>query len=1074
MSDPHAAAKNAFFQKLKPHCATILKLSSSTDKKAASKDLIHEAEELYLLLDKVPTCGGIPVLDHKLADYVFLPLSNVLRYQEGFPVRLVELVIKCLTILVEVGWKSKLPIELAQQLIILLAFIIGGSPGQETRRSIFEETETEAFKAFTAVVKATGSSTAGAASLVEAKAIPALGHAVSVVLDGVTSGRTADIQIEALQAIEAIYVAIRDRSALATFLPGIVSALSKLLSLPIAPKTQRRVLVRGIEVLATILTAVLGDIRVMTLLPKTPTPMDNHEMQMSEESTKVLTPSWLKATAAKVQVALAHIFKLRSHTEEDVRLAISRLCLQLLDECHQSLSNCAPILVETAMVLSQPETGYQLQETRLEDLARIHPELCDSIKTVVYNWEGSLARQMQASDEKLKVQAINNLTRGHKMITSLQISSSVLDSSLATSLRDMTAAALANAVPSDVDSVTDLLQIKEADQKHERTPTFAPIVYSRAQQASTRTALTSFLREISTSSEYAWLPAAMLSQSRESSGEQRVAALWLCFELLKPRLAQNSAIDDFLDLSSAGEPEDSAGPLFDELYAYSVSILDTRDDEDSSDWRLQALALEITSFAASQLKEKFRPELIDVLYPITTCLGAATPLLRQHAIISLNSIAASCGYQGVTDLVVDNVDYMINSYSLRLNTFDITPASTQVLRMMVQLSGPQLVPYLDDVVASIFGALDNYHGYPAVVEGLFEVLGEIANQGAASRSLQITDMPEEQRMDQPKSATRQIDFNDVQNTLDIILARHERHQREQQDDVDYVAHPERPWRETPSKTAEKLLDEREGADDSEAEAEESPNAEEKPAPPKTPTFKILTRIMTFTQHYMTSPTPTLRKSLLDLICIVSPAIALDEEAFLPIVNTIWPVTMERLYDPETFVVLSACKALAALFESSGSFLSSRVKTEWWDQLGRWFADKKAAALQHRVASTNTSKSMAGMNSLILTARPKAGATNLVDPGERLISSTLGQFTHASQVWEAARALLTALVSSVRVDDEIFDAILELVSDDLGKDDGLRKAMEVVDVDSVWLQMYERGLAGGRRQPEVASQDFARI
>lgn len=1051
-----------------------MKLSSSTDKKTASKDLIYEAEELYLLLDKVPACAGIPVLDHKLADYVFLPLSNVLRYQEGFPVRLVELVIKCLTILVEVGWKSKLPVELAQQLMILLAFIIGGSPGQETRRSILEETEAEAFKAFTAVVKATGSSTAGAASLVEAKSIPALGHAVSVVLDGITSGRTPGIQIEALRAIESLYIAIRDRSALATFLPGIVSALSKLLSPPIAPKTQRRVLVRGIEVLATILAAVLGDIRVMTLLPKTPAPTDTYEVQRSEESTKVLTTSWLKATAAKVQVALAHIFKLRNHAEEDVRSAISRLCLQLLDECHQSLSNCAPILVETAMVLSQPEVGYELQNTSLEDLARIYPELCDSIKTVVYNWEGSLARQMQASDEKLRVQAITNIAKGHKMITSLQISSSVLDSSLATSLRDTTVVALASAMPSDADNVTDLLRVQEAEQKHEQTSTFASIVYPRAQEGSVRAALVAFLREISTSSEYAWLPATMLSQSRESSGEQRVAAFWLCFELLKPRLAQNSAMDEFLDFSSASEPEDSAVLLFDELYTYSVSILDTQDDEDNSDWRLQALALEITSFAASQLKEKFRPELIDVLYPITTCLGAATPFLRQHAIISLNNIAASCGYPSVTALVVDNVDYMVNSYSLRLNTFDITPASTQVLRMMVQLSGPKLVPYLDDVVASIFGALDNYHGYPILVEGLFGILGEIAKQGAASRSLQYNDAPEERRMDRPKPATRQVDFNDVQNTLDIILARRERHQRERQDDGNYVAHPERPWKETPSKTAEELLDEREEEDDSEAEGEAGANVEGRPTPPKTPTFKILARIMTFTQHYMTSPTPTLRKSLLDLICIVSPAIALDEEAFLPIVNTIWPVTMERLYDPETFVVISACKALAALFESSGNFLSSRVKTEWWDQLSRWFADKKAAASQHHVASTNMSRSMTGMDNLLLAARPKVGVASLADPGERLISSTLGQFTHASQVWEVARALLTALVSFVHVDDEIFDAILELVSDDLAKDDGLRKAMEVVDADSVWLQMYEHGLAGGRRQPEVASQDFARV
>ena len=63
--------------------------------------------------------------------------------------------------------------------------------------------------------------------------------------------------------------------------------------------------------------------------------------------------------------------------------------------------------------------------------------------------------------------------------------------------------------------------------------------------------------------------------------------------------------------------------------------------------------------------------------------------------------------------------------------------------------------------------------------------------------------------------------------------------------------------------------------------------------------------MTLTQHYLTSPTPTLRKSLLDLVGTVSPALAGDENAFLPLVNTLWPVVVSRLYDGEGYVVVAA-------------------------------------------------------------------------------------------------------------------------------------------------------------------------
>ncbi|KAJ1337706.1 TELO2-interacting protein 1 [Microdochium nivale] len=1063
MSDPQAEARNAFFQELKPHCIAINNLAvRATDKKAIAKDLIHEVEELFVLLDRPAT--NVASLDHKLADYVFFPLSNILRTQDQFPIRLVELTIKCLTILIRSGWKNNLPVDLGQQLLILLAFIIGGNPGQAPKRSVPEETEVEAFRALHALIQAVGSSPAGAAALVEAKAIPTLGHAVSVVLEGVTDGRTSDIQSEALQTIASLHSSIKDKAAFATFLPGIISALSKLLSPPISPKAPRKVLIQSLSVTTSILTGVLGDLHVRAILPSAGKSAD--ELQQNEDNTKVLTAPWLRATSAKVQVALAHVLKLRNHVEEDIRLAVAKMCLSLLDECHQSLGNCASILVETALILSQSGDDHQPRETSLEDLARIYPELCETIKTVVYNWEGSLPRQMQAGDEKTKLQAVSNLSKGHQIVANLQINSSMLDSSLAASLRDTVAAALIGAGLGEESGGISLLMIKDSNTEHEGFP---PVIFSKPQEIPTRTALVGFLNELGLSPQYSWLPETMLAFSRQANGEQRVAAFWLSFELLKSRLKEESNIDEFLDLSAVGDSENDAEAVFDELYVFSVSILDTAEEEDKIDWRLQALAMEVTSFAASRLNERFRPELIDVLYPITTYLGTTTSTLRDHALISLNNIAASCGYPSVTDLVVDNVDYMVNSYSLRLNTFDITPASTQVLRMMVHLTGPRLIPYLDDVVASIFGALDNYHGYPSLVEGLFSVLGEIAKQGAASSGHMLTEGHDNQLKPRRKFATKQIDLENIQGRLDTIINRQDRHRNTLWDDKADLSHPKRPWSDTVAKTAKELLDERENDPSDDVDDEGQANEGEKPPMPKTPTFKILTRITTFTQHYMTSPTATLRKSLLELLCTVCPAIAADDEAFLPLVSAIWPVTVERLYDSETFVVISACKVLAVLFECSGDFLSSRVKTEWWDQLGQWFSSKKSAAKPKRLI---TAKKTGPSGSLQLVVRSRNQSPS--NTGEAALASSFENFTHASQTWQAARRLLIALVSFVQIDDQIFDDILGLVAEDLSGNDDLRIALSMVDGDSVWLQMYEQGLVKLRQPPQMASADFVSI
>ncbi|KAK2070644.1 hypothetical protein P8C59_005121 [Phyllachora maydis] len=212
------------------------------------------------------------------------------------------------------------------------------------------------------------------------------------------------------------------------------------------------------------------------------------------------------------------------------------------------------------------------------------------------------------------------------------------------------------------------------------------------------------------------LAAEMISYVRDTDGPEQLAAYWLSFELLKALYRRSSDLDSLVDLSSSSESQQQQ-MIFQELYNFSASTLASYPGVSDGDWRLEAVALEMTAFAASQLKSDFRPELIDVLYPMTTFLGAQRPQLRNHAFAALNSMAASCGYNSVSDLIVDNADYMVNSVSLRLNTFDIAPASVKVLTMLIRLTGPRLVPYLDDAIDAVFAALDNYHGYAASSQG---------------------------------------------------------------------------------------------------------------------------------------------------------------------------------------------------------------------------------------------------------------------------------------------------------------------------------------------------------------------
>lgn len=1058
MAGDRSTARNEFFKELKPRCVTINNLAvRAPDKRAIAKELLNVVQDLSAVLDRQVNADA-SVLDDKIADYVFFPLSNILRSQQEYPIRVTELTIRCLRTLIQYGWKAKIPNDLAQQLLIFLTFVIAGVPGQERKDPIPEETELEAFATLTSLIKATGSSPAGAAALVETNAIPTLGHTITVILDGITDGKTPDIRLEALRTLDTLLAAIRDQAALATFLPGIVSSLSRLLTPPAALKTQRRVLVGGINAFRDVLIKVLGDIKVVGI-------MKNQTSSDSEQGTegKVLTASWLKATTAKIKLALASVLKLRNTDSDDIRSALERLCIALLDECHQSLADCAPILVESAMILADDESQTSVFETSLADLARIYPELGDTIKTTVYNWVTSLPRLVQSSDEKIKQQAIRNLVKGQNFITTLQIDSAILEDSLAASLRDSTTALVLASRPSGMSELpSDAIQLNMDVVRRDGPTTFPPVLIAEETERSTRMALLNLLSKVGSVSQQSKVADDLLSYARESTGPSQIASYWLAFELVKSSLSQSSDLDDFLDLSSVAGASDGGEAIFQELYSFSVSVLDSQDEIEEVDWRLQALALEVTTFAASRMREGFRPELIDVLYPIATFLGSGVSRLRDHAIISLNSIAASCGYSNVTDLIIDNVDYMVNSVSLRLNTFDISPASTQVLRMMIRLTGPKLIPYLDDVIASIFAALDNYHGYPLFVESLFGVLTEVVQQGSHSDYL----LPEAGKLS-PKDHKKRLQPTATEDLYSVLSSRVERREKRRLEEFEHdetEPHPKRPWNK--NKTAE--------AKDEAEEEEQEPNTEvEKPPPPKTPTFKILARITDLTQHYLTSPTPSLRKSLLDLLTTVCPALSPDEDAFLPLVNSIWPVLVERLYDSEPFVVISACKALATLCQSAGDFLNTRIKTEWWDNLGKWCRKVKADATRPRGKKGIDTRSGKQDRGLLIPARSENG-TGGKDSSKAIevVSNTgLGRFTQAAQVWEAVQSLLIAIVSFVQIDDNVFDQILLLLADTLATNPEARAALEAVDPDAVWLLMYERGMVEPMEKPVLSGVAF---
>ena len=1065
------------------------------------------------------------ILDEKLAEYVFFPLSHLLRDRDRYPMRVIEAVVRLLRLLIQYGWKAKASPQLFQQLLVFLSFIVGGVPDQP-KRDLPEETIVEGFRTLAALVRIAKPAHIAppAESAAKGKTVPALSHSLTVMLDGVAEGVVPLVQLEAAQCLQVVFTTIKDNTVLAQFIPGTVSALTKVLSPPQANQTQKRVLLKCLEILQLVLVNVLGDIKVRSLLREleksSTTKSDTTAEPQDVTSSEGLTASWLKATTSQVKIALSAVLKLRSSESEEVQYALHRLCISLLDECHASLADCRPMFVETAMMLEDQDTQSRL-ETSLQDLASVYAELGDSVKSTLYNWITGLPRVMQSSDERVKQLGVRSILRGTKLAAALQMDSSTLDDALGDSLRDSIITLVKGSKQPKIvdDAGADISANTALVRPGMELAAYSPVLLDAEGQKATRKEIGSLISNVGSSVQQVKIATAMLGHVRDSEGVEQIASFWLSFELLKATYAQSSDLDDLFDLSSLGESRHQE-EAFRELYDFSASVLSAHSDSVEADWRLEAIALEVAAFAASRLKTDFQPELIDVLYPVTTFLGSQVPQLRRHAITTLNIIAASCGYESVSDLIVDNADYMVNSISLRLNTFDISPASTKVLAMVIRLTGPRLIPFLDDVVAAIFAALDNYHGYPVFVESLFSVLTEVVTQGVKSDMLLLEDA-DTKAIDHRKRPPRSLGVTGILDTLTARLDRAARSAKESENETTTLPlhpHPKQPWGPPKSKSnpqeedeatalLNKLTNPNADADPNQNEDPDPNPPEEEPAPtPPTPTYTLLTHILTHTQHHLTSPSPTLRLSLLHLIATAAPALGPTETHFLPLVHAVWPVVLARLRDPEPFVVVAACAALGALCGAAGDFLGGRFRGEWWEGGGGlrvWVkgvrervegggkGGKGGLERRGRVGGGGGGPGLlmgmeiaggSGMGSgkkegILVPAREGVAGdgTRMVEssgPSSSLSSGgALGRFAQASQVWEAVLGLLTAIVAFVRLEDDMFDDILGLVVDVLPQHPELREALETINADAVWLAMYERGMAQAREVPVVEGVEF---
>lgn len=84
----------------------------------------------------------------------------------------------------------------------------------------------------------------------------------------------------------------------------------------------------------------------------------------------------------------------------------------------------------------------------------------------------------------------------------------------------------------------------------------------------------------------------------------------------------------------------------------------------------------------------------------------------------------------------------------------------------------------------------------------------------------------------------------------------------------------------------------------------------------------------------------------------------------------------------------------------------------------------------------------------------------------------GLYSMVSRVWEGIVRLLVAIVGYVRVDDDMFDEVLEVLRSVVVERGEVRKVLEEGNADAVWFVMQRAGKNETREMPIVEGYTFA--
>lgn len=954
--------------------------------------------------------GTDTTLSTALADYIFVPLSYLLK-QPHLGDTQIELLLKILTILIRHCWTlaGSIPYVLAKQLFPLITFLTGGSPKTDDKSEIDAKSDG---------LKLAGSETLEAffKSLTEQKhasiydffsnveTLPALGHAVTVLLHLAEHGQSIEPQLQAIKTLNTLYFSlINDGEILSYILPGSVSSLTKVIAAP-GLKTHYTVMVKAIELLGSLLVRVYSD---EELKPKVKelqsiediiegSDLDIITIEQADLKKVHRTNKWLKATSAQVKLALQNIKRIDSNVKIEVKQCLLVFCTTIVQSCLYSLRSSIPVMVNILSMLSN-DSRLKINSKKLiaSDAIQSRNIFNNMVSNELSSNIDSFSSVLRSPNEEKILSVIGAIVFTAKHSYDQFLVSKLINTTVS-ELTDISRKWLSNSkVMHSSNEVSDLM-LMASEAAVSKVDIKGVTVFNKTLSEPVETKLAGLLQFIGSQNDPSDLIEGLLANDNVSTNYEKAVLLWVSNNLMNGHFEKSRSdkiINEFLEFEGELTASHSIPEFTYGLLDYSKNLLDglseTQINEEGE--FASSIALDTIGVVAFYMREEFRYELVDYLYPVVDSMASPSDNVRSHAFNTSRTIADTLYHGSLYELVLDNSDYLVDTVSLRLSNA-MTARATAILAVCTKIAGFKIIESFKDVMEIIFGLLDYYHGYEDLCIGFFVLFEIIADE---TRKKYLNDY-----------GTNKIEFFESSSTyspwglrsvaqLKTLLDKSQRN---------IILEPKG---ENPDEDeVEDEINRQDSDDDDDDEGDRmegkkaSTDSEEKwTSPVPENIYKLFQQIMYYGERLLTHPSVKLHIEILRSYSKIIPILATSIKHLHPIAASIWPVVCKMVNNNDPKVVIPASQVMSQLLEYGGGFLSSRY-IDFWNELKTNYllvSAKKSVANNNKVVLPGiNSKAYEGLVGMLITGLDSLGRYIPDVVAQDIVSNCIGVIPDAER------------------------------------------------------------------------------